>query len=340
MFELWDADPGYLNTATYGLPPRTAWEALQGALDDWRGGCASFDPWIARVEDARASFGRLVGVAAERVSVGSTVSAFAGFVGAALPDNARVLVPEGEFTSLVFPWAVHADRGVTVVQAPLEELADAVTADTTLVAVSAVQSADGRLADLDAIQVTSEAVGAWLVVDATQAVGWLPVSADPYDAVLVSAYKWLMSPRGTAFATWSPRLAEILRPLAAGWFAGEDVSTSYYGLPLRLADNARRFDISPAWHNWVGTAAALDVIESIGLEEIHRHDVRLANRFRAGLGLVAGDSAIVSAQIPDATARLERANIRAASRAGSLRVSFHAYNTDADVDRALDALVG
>src|SRR5690606_8629565 len=33
---LWDAEPGYLNTASYGLPPRPAWEELQRALADWR----------------------------------------------------------------------------------------------------------------------------------------------------------------------------------------------------------------------------------------------------------------------------------------------------------------
>ncbi|MEJ7744953.1 MAG: hypothetical protein WKF73_21935 [Nocardioidaceae bacterium] len=118
MFELWDADPGYLNTASYGLPPRPAWEALQGALEQWRRGSTSWEPWADSVEVARASFGRLVSVEASQVSVGSTVSAFAGFVAAALPDNARVLVPDSEFTSIVFPWAVHADRGVDVVQAP------------------------------------------------------------------------------------------------------------------------------------------------------------------------------------------------------------------------------
>lgn len=340
MFTLWDADPGYLNTASYGLPPRRAWEALQTGLGQWRRGSTSWEPWADSVEDARTRFGRLVGVDTAQVSVGSTVSAFAGLVAAALPDNARVLVPTGEFTSIVFPWAVHADRGVDVVQAPLDQLPDAITERTTLVAVSAVQSADGRIADLRAIRAAAEAVDALLVVDATQAAGWLPVSAGEYDAVLVSAYKWLMSPRGTAFATWSPRLAERMRPLAAGWFAGDDIASSYYGLPLRLAGNARRFDISPAWHNWVGTAAALEVIERIGVAEIHHHDVRLANRFRAGLELPAADSAIVSVQIPHATERLARANIRAASRAGSLRVSFHVYNTDADVDLALNALVG
>src|SRR5262249_43656477 len=37
---LWAAKPGWLNTASYGLPPRPAWDALQAALADWRGGAA------------------------------------------------------------------------------------------------------------------------------------------------------------------------------------------------------------------------------------------------------------------------------------------------------------
>jgi cysteine sulfinate desulfinase/cysteine desulfurase-like protein len=66
--------------------------------------------------------------------------------------------------------------------------------------------------------------------------------------------------------------------------------------------------------------------------------VRLANRFRAGLGLEPGDSAIVSADVSGADAALARAGILAAARDGRLRVSFHVYNTDADVDAALEAL--
>ncbi|MEJ7743909.1 MAG: aminotransferase class V-fold PLP-dependent enzyme [Nocardioidaceae bacterium] len=339
MHQLWDGEPGYLNTASYGLPPRPAWDALQAALTQWRHGSTSWEPWADSVEDSRASFARLVGVDPGCVTVGSAVSAFAGLIAASLPDGATVVIPEGEFTSIVFPWAVHADRGIDVIAAPLGQLASAVTSNTALVAVSAVQSADGQLADLEAIRAAADGAGALMVVDATQAVGWLPIEAAPFDAVLVGAYKWLMSPRGTAFATLSDRLAERVRPLAAGWFAGEDVHASYYGLPLRLATNARRFDVSPAWHNWVGTAATLEVVERIGIDAIHRHNVRLANRFRAGLDLPPGDSAIVSARVEGATEKLERAGIRAASRAGSLRVSFHVYNTDTDVDLALEALL-
>lgn len=87
-------------------------------------------------------------------------------------------------------------------------------------------------------------------------------------------------------------------PHSAGWYAGEDVHASYFGPPLRLASSARRLDVFPAWFSWVGTAPALAVIEQIGIEAIHAHDVGLANRLRAGLELVPGNSAIVSIDAP------------------------------------------
>ena len=52
--------------------------------------------------------------------------------------------------------------------------------------------------------------------------------------------------------------------------------------------SARRLDTSPAWFMWVATAPALATIEEIGVDAIHEHDVGLANRFRAGLGLEPG----------------------------------------------------
>ena len=78
---------------------------------------------------------------------------------------------------------------------------------------------------------------------------------------------------------------------------------------------------------WVGTAPALATIEEIGVDAIHEHDVGLANRFRAGLGLEPGDSAIVFCDVEDAADKLERAGIRAAVRGGRLRTSWHVYNT-------------
>lgn len=336
----WDAEPGYLNTASYGLPPRSAFARLQHALDEWRRGATTWEPWADSVAAARRDFAELVAADAADVFACGAVSEIAGLLAAALPDGARVLVPAGEFTSMVFPWAVHADRGVTVVEAPLAELAAHVDERTDLVAFSAVQSADGAIADIAAVVAAARAHGALTMLDATQAAGWLPLHAPDVDLLACAAYKWLMSPRGTAFGVVQPALRERLRPHNAGWFAGADVHASYYGLPLRLAEEARRFDISPAWHCWVGTAATLDVVARIGVEAIGAHDTALADRFREGLGLPTGGGPIVSVDVPGAEARLEAAGIRAAVRGGALRASFHLYNTEADVDAALDALQG
>lgn len=334
--DLWAAQPGWLNTASYGLPPTVAFDAMQAALTDWRVGATSWEGWGESVERSRESFARLVGVPVSWVSTGSVVAQMLAPIAAALAPGSTILAPQEEFTSNLFPYLVHETAAVRTV--PAAELVAAIDEDVQLVAFSLVQSATGAVADLDEVCAAARAVGALVVVDATQAVGWLPVDASAADVLLCGAYKWLMSPRGSAFAVIRPEVAERITPLAANWYAGRDVHDSYYGPPLRLAEDARRFDISPAWFSWVGTAPALELIEAIGIPAIHEHDVALANRFRAGLDLPPGDSAITLVEVPDAERKLAAAGVRAATRAGSVRASFHAYSTEDDVDRALAAL--
>ena len=335
--ELWSPQPGWLNTASYGLPPRPAWDALQAALADWRVGAVSWEGWDEATVAARATFGRLTGVPAADVSVGAQVSQMLAPVAAGLGDGARVIVPDVEFTSNVFPWMAQGER-LSVVSVPPARLAEATAEGCDVVAFSLVQSATGEVADYAGIVAAARAAGALVVVDATQACGWLPFDAALADVVVVGAYKWLMGPRGTGFAYLSPRVRDRIPPVAAGWYAAEDVHNSYYGGLMRLAGDARRFDLSPAWFSWVGTAASLEVIERIGVEAIHGHDVALANRFLEGLGRPPGDSAIVTVDVPDAQARLAAAGVRAAVRVGKVRASFHVYSTEADVDLVLKAL--
>lgn len=338
--QLFDAEPGWLNTASYGLPPTPAWERLQDALDEWRRGRTSWEVWDESTQRARASFARLVGADVADIAVGANVSQQIGLIAASLPQGARVLVPEVEFGSNLFPYQVHESRGVVVETVPLRELEDRIDERVDLVAISVVQSATGEVTDLAGLAAKARAVGALVVTDATQALGWLPVDVGHVDALVCAGYKWLCSPRGTAYLYVSPRLRERLRPLAAGWYAGADVHANYYGPRLDLARDARRFDLSPAWHSWVGAAPALELIEQVGVENIGAHNVRLANRFRTGLGLPESDSAIVSADLPGADRRLASAGIRAAARAGAMRASFHLYSTDSDVDAAVFALSG
>ncbi len=94
--KLWDPQPGWLDTASYGLPPKPAWERLQAALDDWRVGRTSWEAWDESTTLARAAFARLVGVPADDVTVGSTVSQLFAPIAAALPAGTRVVVPDGD----------------------------------------------------------------------------------------------------------------------------------------------------------------------------------------------------------------------------------------------------
>ena len=334
----WTPAGPYLNTASYGLPPTAAWDALQAALQDWRHGRTSWEHWGDSAEAARAAFARLVGVSPEDVAISGAVSQLVAYVADLLEPGSRVLAPDAEFTSLLFPFMVA--RGVEVRTVPLDDLAEAIDGSTTLVAFSTVQSSSGELAPVDAITAAARHHGALLAADATQSCGWLPLDAGRFDFVACAAYKWLLSPRGTAFLAVRREHRERLRPLAANWYAGEDAHDTYYGPPLRLAHEARRLDTSPAWFSWVGCLPALETLERIGIETIRDHDVALADRFRAGLDLPPSGSAIVSADVPGAQERLQRAGIRASVRAGSLRASFHVYNTERDVDAALDALLG
>ena len=337
--DLWHPETVYLNTASFGLPPDPAWDALQTAQTDWRAGRVSWEHWTAVTGRARAQYARLVGADVDRVAVGSTVSGLIAQVAAAIPNGSRVLSTEPEFVSLLFPFLAQEARGVTVEVVPVDRLAEAIDATTDVVAVSAVQSSTGELAALDDIAVAAAHHGAMTVVDATHAIGWLPLDASRFDAVACACYKWLMCPRGTAFLVLSERLAGTMTPHQAGWFAADDPLVDQYGPPLRLPDTARRFDTSPAWFSWVGTEPALELLNEIGVETIHAHDLALANRFRAGLGLEPSNSAIVSTAFEGATDKLARAGIMAAARAGKLRASFHLYNTEADVDAALSALL-
>ncbi|WP_198598094.1 aminotransferase class V-fold PLP-dependent enzyme [Blastococcus atacamensis] len=331
----------YLDTAAVGLPPRSTVEAVQAALATWQAGRARAPGYDDAVRAARAAYAQLVGVRPGDVAIGSTVSAFAGLVAASLPDGSEVLTVAGEFTSVLFPFLAQAGRGVHVREVPLDALADAVTPRTTLVAVSAVQSADGRLADLDALTVATGATGTRVLLDTTQAVGWLPIDANRFAYTTGGGYKWLLGPRGTCFATVHADVLDSVVPHSAGWYAGDDPWSSIYGAPLRLATDARRFDVSPAWLSWAGQAPALELLASVGRDVLHAHAVALADRFRAAVGLPPGNSAIVSAEVSPGTEQLlADAGIVASMRAGRLRLAFHLPNSAEDADHAAEVLSG
>ncbi|MFF7974785.1 aminotransferase class V-fold PLP-dependent enzyme [Streptomyces sp. NPDC007905] len=333
----------YLNTAGNGLlPARTVAALHEAALLRAEG--RPLTPLYEDVEACRAGYARLAGVPATRVAAGASVAAHTGVIAASLPAGAEVLTAEDDFTSVLNPFHVRGDLKVRTV--PLERLAESVRPGTALVAVSAAQSADGRVADLAALREAAREHGARTYVDFSQAAGWLPVNADAYDFTAAVSFKWLLGPHGAAFLTVPEDLGG-LTPVLAGWVAAEKPWDSCYGPVAELAHSARRFDLTHALFTFAGLRRSLALVEELGVAAIHAYDVALADRFRAGLGdlghepLPAPGSAIVS--VPGLGSRqpeLSERGIEVSNRAGNLRAAFHLYNTAADVDRLLAALSG
>jgi selenocysteine lyase/cysteine desulfurase len=334
-----DLPPGYLNTASIGIPPLLVADAVAQAVDRWRTGSDRSNAFDADVTAARRAWASLIGVVPEHVAIGASVSQLTGLVAASVPDGTRVLAAASEFTSVIFPFAAQAHRGVTVTEVAPAELVSRVKGHD-LVTVSVVQSVDGATADLEGLRQAAAASGARVLLDATQAAGWLPLRLDWADWVVGACYKWLLSPRGAAWLALRPDALDRAVPHAANWYAAGDPWSATYGLPLRLAPDARRLDLSPVWFAQRGAAAALPWLATLDLAAVREHCVGLADSLLAKLGLPPRGSAIVTLDRPGAAERLAAADVTATSRAGRARLSFHLYNTAEDVEMAVAALRG
>ena len=328
---------GFLNSPTYGLPPRFLIDALQDCISQWQAGTMEASSFDEPVRAGRAGYAALTGMPVDSVAMGGNVSAALGLVAAAIPDGSRVATLAGEFTSTTFPFAAHSGRGVTITELTADHLVSA-AADFDVVTASLVQSANGAVLDVDTLRKTLAGTETLTVIDLTQALGWKQVDVGWADVTAAAVYKWLLAPRGTAWMSLSDRVSRIMTPHAANWYAGEDPWQTIYGLPLRLADNARRFDASPAWFSALGAGLTLPWLASLDAAAVEAHAVGLANRVCAELGLPQQNSAIVSVPIAEAADKLRVAGIRASTRAGAVRVGFHLYNTENDVDRLVDTL--
>lgn len=316
-------------------------------------------------EAARASLGRLVGVPAEQVSMFHTCAAALSQVALGFPlrPDDEIVTWDQEYPSNAYPWHAAARRaGARLIVVPstpgleveTQRLIDAIGPRTRVVALSWVQYQTGAITDLPAVAAACRRVGAWLVVDAAQALGVLPFDLESLgvDVVCGASHKWLTGPVGHGFAAFAEGRLEQLEPLVHGAIT--------YGTPDERTDPARaprrdprRFEPgTPLALGAAGTGAAVDLLLRCGVEVIGAEALRLADRLSAGLdglGLaVLGRrdgplrSPIVTFQprgeLATTRASLDAAQISYSLRAGGVRLSPHAYNTDEDIDEVLQAL--
>lgn len=329
---------GYLGTASIGIPTRETFEAQLAELELWRAARRNPPDYDAIIERTRGHYARLVGVDTDRVGMGSQTSVIVSVFAAAVPAGAEVLCVDGDFSSVIFPFLQRSDIRVRCVQ--LQELAASVAADTWLVAFSLAQSATGAIADSEAIVAAAAAHGSYTLCDTTQAAGVYPVDASIFDATVCHTYKWLCSPRGVAFLTVSERFDRELKPIQAGWYAGDDVWQSCYGPSMGLAPSARRFDVSPAWPAWVGAEPAIRMFAGLDLAEVWSRASGLGDLLCDALGIERQHQAIVTWADPDGAdlRRLGDAGLTVSGRAGRMRASFHLFNDESDVVAVARAL--
>jgi selenocysteine lyase/cysteine desulfurase len=328
---------GFLDTATYGVPPRFVGEALRECVESWQRGTLEVSAFAEPMLASRQAYASLIGADVARVAMGTSTSSLIGLVAASIPDGSRVATVRGEYTSVTFPFATQAARGVTITEFPAGGLEEA-AGDFDVIAASLVQSADGTVLDVETLRSSIGESHTLTVIDVAQALGWKNVELSWADVAVAPSYKWLLGPRGVAWMSLSERVLKTTVPHGANPFASEDLLSTLYGLPLRLAADARRFDASPAWFSVLGAGLAVPWIASLDRAAVEAHTVGLANRLRTELGLAPVDSAIVSIPAAHAADALAKAGIRASVRAGAARVGFHLYNTEADLDRLLEAL--
>ena len=253
-------------------------------MDQWRHGRTGWAPWDRSVGAAREIWARLHGVPAADVAVAGQASAFVGLVAQSLERGARVLCAEEDFTSVLWPFQVAA--GLEVSAVPMTELAAAIDGSVAVVAFSAVQSSDGRMADLDAIAAAAAHHGALTLRRRHP--------GQRLAAARASSLRLRVAERATSgcSARAAPRSSRSGPRPPSGPAAGGGLVRGRR--PVRDSTTGRRcgWPATPAAStsrrrgcSWVGGVPALEVLEQVGIETIRTHDVALANRLRAGLGL-------------------------------------------------------
>jgi selenocysteine lyase/cysteine desulfurase len=185
--------------------------------------------------------------------------------------------------------------------------------------------------------------GARIMIDATQAVPFVPLAGviDRIDYIVVAGYKHLLSPRGTAYLYVRRDHWDELEPRNANWRAADRPYVRYFGGPLTLARDARRFDVSRGWFAWIGATESLRLLaewQSTGAFEAVRG---MAEGLAGRLGVPWYGGSLVCAQLDDgeaARAACAEAGVKASVRGTAVRFSVHVYNTEADLDRAAKAI--
>ena len=360
-FAALDREGIYLNSASIGpLPARSVAALAACNADRARPGTWGLDRINPILSGGRRRCARLINGDPDEIALMPNTTTGLNIAARALPLKSGdvVLTFDREFPANIYPWMRLGESGVVLERVPPaangwpdearlhERLQDP---EVRAVTMSLTQFSNGYTVDLAALSRVTRATGKWLVVDAIQGIGQVPVDvqATPVDFLACGGQKWLLSPWGTGFLYVRKELCTQLEPTFAGWaaFMGSDDYTRLTAYDPRPWPDARRFELlTHAVQDFAALNESLDLILGAGVAAIARHTRMLHQPIiewaaQSGATITspqgARGSAILCvrpvADVASIYARLAAHGVHCSLREGSIRLSPHLFNTVADL---------
>ena len=305
----------YLNSGTEGPISRRAADAARERIElevtGGRCGRAYFESVMGLAAQARELYAGVLGADPADVALtGSTTDGVNTVLsGLDLRPGDEVLTSDEEHPGLLAPLGrARVRHGITVRVVPFDELANAVSPSTRLVACSHVSWVGGKLIDAAALKAT----GVPFLLDGAQGVGAVPVdlAALGCDFYAGSGQKWLSGPEGSGcLYVKRERLDELVTP----WPGYSSIADAMDALSFAPAPDAKRLDHGfPSGLRSAWAIASIEVLAQAGWEWVHERAATLA------------------ASLAD---RLAERGIKVSPRGRSTLVSWDAADPDADVKR-------
>jgi cysteine desulfurase/selenocysteine lyase len=351
--------PGVVHVCAGGETPflRRHDAALARYAEDKSAGVPGRDAQDAQVARVRALAAGAWSVAPEDIGLVANVAEGVSMLVESLDwrEGDTVCLDPDEYPSVVAPVAAQRPGRIGLRFARVadpEEVAARIEARTRIIALSHVSYLNGRRHDLAALRRVADRVGALLVVDHTQAAGYLPIEASVADFAFAATYKWLLGMTGVALAYWNRARQPGWAPSTAGWHSLASGARPDYVRGVALQPDALRFTRGNPAHGPVYVlASALDYLRGFDAASAQRHvqaltTALLARLREAGIPSTtppdpARHGASVCIESPHAAAivqGLQRRGIFAWNGRGRIRFSFHGYNAMPEVDWIMDAL--
>jgi len=199
-----------------------------------------------------------------------------------LKEGDEILVSEMEHHSNLVPWMIVAQKkGVKIKHIPLtkdyqydyEKIPDVLTERTKIISVAHMSNAIGTIHDLKKISYYAKQVNAIFVVDGAQGACHLPVDVQEIDCdfYAMSAHK-MLGPTGVGVLYGKRELLEMMDP----FMGGGDMILTVWKDGYKPAPLPNKFEAgTPNIAGVVAYAVALDYLKSIGIENIHQHEVEI-----------------------------------------------------------------